>query len=126
MNQTLSMQARLQEQLAEVQAQERDLDRNLVAYEQMVADEERLSDQIAEVEARLTEASHAMRDQSQVRLHLMQPPQEAVEPSRPDYVIYLVGGALLSLAGGIGFAFLRELTDQAVRTPVDVARLCHL
>lgn len=124
--QTQAMQQRLQEQLAEVQSQERDLDRNLVAYQELVSDEERLGEQLGEVEMQLTAARHAQADKSRVLLHLFQQPEEAIEPSRPNWILYLVGGAFLALAGGVGLAFLRELTDQAVRTPVDVARFCRL
>lgn len=124
--QTYSMQLRLQEQLNEVFANERDLDRNLMAYEELTRDEERLADQIGEVELKLTEARHAMRDRSRILLRLRQQPEEAIRPTRPRPEIYLGGGVFLALAGGIGLAFLRELTDQAVRTPVDVARFCRL
>jgi capsular exopolysaccharide synthesis family protein len=124
--QTRNVQAHLLEQLDEVRAQERDLDRNIMTYEQMLQDEERLINQLDEVGLKLTEAEHAMGDESRARLHLRQRPEEAIEPTRPQYVAYLGGGLILALAGGIGLAFLRELTDQAVRTPVDVARFCRL
>ncbi|MFQ5806009.1 MAG: polysaccharide biosynthesis tyrosine autokinase [Phycisphaerae bacterium] len=124
--QARSVQGRLLEEFADVQAEERDLDRNIVAYEQMADDEFRLGEQISEVQLKLTEAGHAMKDESRVRLHLRQWPQEAIEPSRPRYMPYLGGGFLLALAGGIGLAFLREMTDKALRTPVDVARFCRL
>ena len=121
-----NMQARLQDQLNQVQATERDLDRNLQVYQEMLHDEERLGEQLGEVQSKLTEVSHASRDPSRVRLWLRQSAQEAIRPSRPNYIIYLGGGFVLAIAGGIGLAFLRELTDQAIRTPVDVARFCHL
>jgi len=124
--QTRTVQARLLEQFAEVQAEERDLDSNIMAYQQMAEEEFRLGEQISEVQLKLTEAGHAIEDKSRVRLHLRQWPQEAIEPTRPNYLLYLGGGFLLALAGGIGLAFLREVTDQAVRTPVDVARFCRL
>jgi succinoglycan biosynthesis transport protein ExoP len=124
--QTQAMQQRLEEQLAEVQADERDLDRNLMAYDELMRDEERLGEQVGEVELALTEAEHARNDQSRTLLRLRQSPVEAIEPSRPKWRLYLIGGVFLALAGGIGLAFLRELTDQAVRTPVDVARFCRL
>jgi capsular exopolysaccharide synthesis family protein len=124
--QTQAMQQRMQEQLGEVQADERDLDRNLMAYQELMRDEERLAEQVGEVELRLTEAQHAQTDQSRVLLHLVQEPVEAIEPSRPRWGLYLIGGVFFALAGGVGLAFLRELTDQVVRTPVDVARFCRL
>ena len=124
--QTYSMQLRLQEQLDDVYAEERDLDRNLMAYQELARDEERLAEQIGEVELKLTEARHAMKDRSRILLQLIAEPVEAIEPTRPRWGVYLGGGVFLALAGGIGLAFLRELTDQAVRTPVDVARFCRL
>jgi capsular exopolysaccharide synthesis family protein len=36
--------------------------------------------------------------------------------------VWLGGGLVLALGGAVGLAFLRELTDKAVRTPIDVAR----
>jgi succinoglycan biosynthesis transport protein ExoP len=124
--QTYSMQVRLQEQLDEVYANERDLDRNLMTYQELTSDEERLAEQLGQVELSLTEAGHAMRDQSRILLKLRTSPVEAIKPSRPQWDVYLIGGVFLALAGGIGLAFLRELTDQAVRTPLDVARFCRL
>ena len=126
LEQNRQMLLQLQDQYAEVEAEERDMDSNIALYQEMMNDEERLGKQIEEVQRRLTEAEHAQRDQSRARLHLRQPPQEAIEPSRPNYPTYLGGGFLLALAAGLGVAFLRELTNQGVRTPVDVARFCHL
>ena len=125
--QTNSMRDKLHEQIEEVEADERDLDHNMQQYQEMMRDEERLTEQIGQIELRLTEAQHLMnRNDNQLRLHLRTPPMEAIEPSRPRYIPYLAGGFVLALAGGIGLAFLRELTDQAVRTPIDVARFCRL
>lgn len=124
--QTQSMLMRLMDQLGAIQAEERDLDRNLLSYKEMLDDEERLQKQIGEVELRKTEAGHQQRAESRVRMRLIQPPQEAIEPSRPNFKLYLIGGVFLALAGGIALAFLREFTDQALRTPLDVARFCRL
>ena len=66
------------------------------------------------------------RDRSRQRLRIVQTPQRAVRPSRPNLVVYLGGGAVLAIFGGIALAFVRELTDKAVRTPLDVARYGHL
>ncbi len=124
--QTRNVQARLMEQFQEVQAEERDLDRAMLTYQEMQNDEEMLRKQIEEVQAKLTEAEHALNDQTRQRLFVRQWPTEAVEPSRPDYPIYLGGGAVLAILGGFGLAFLREMTDQVVHTPLDVARFGRL
>ena len=124
--QTQSMLMRLMDQLGAIQAEERDLDRNLLTYKEMLDDEERLGKQIGDVEQRKTEAEHLQRAESRVRMHLIQPPQEAIEPNRPNFKLYLIGGIFLAIAGGIALAFLREFTDQVLRTPLDVARFCRL
>jgi capsular exopolysaccharide synthesis family protein len=119
-------QLRLQDQLEEAEAEKRDQDRNLQRYSEMEEDEKRLNDQIQIVETRVKEAEHALADLSSFRLTIVQTPQEAVKPSRPDFVLYLGGGVVFALLGGLGLAFLREFTDKAIRTPLDVVRHGHL
>ncbi len=124
--QARAMQAQLADELADAEAQARDLDRNLQQYMELDEERKRLEKQIEMVETQLTAAQHAARDRSRQRLRVVQAPQKAVRPSRPDPPIWLAAGAVLSLIGGIAFAFLREMTDKAVRTPIDVARYGHL
>ena len=121
-----NVMARRQEQLADAEAKQRDLDRNIQQYQAMVADMEALNQQIANLEKSETEAEHKVADDTRVRLRIVQEPQIAVKPSRPNLISYLGGGLLLSLAGGFGVAFLREFTDKAVRTPLDVVRSGHI
>jgi capsular exopolysaccharide synthesis family protein len=60
------------------------------------------------------------------RLAVVQSPRQAVDPSRPNFKLWLGGGVALALLGAVGLAFLREMTDKAVRTPIDVARYGRL
>lgn len=110
-------------QLQELQAKQRMLDRNLQTFQQHTDDEQLIIKRIEELQKALAGAETAMLDKSrEQRLSLVQPAEEAIKPSRPDMLLYLGGGFVLSLAAAIGLAFLREFTDKAIRTPIDVAR----
>ncbi|MFO0840327.1 MAG: polysaccharide biosynthesis tyrosine autokinase [Phycisphaerae bacterium] len=117
-----SVQARLADQLEQAEARQRDLNRNISRYQEMVKDEESLARAAEKLQEQVMAADHMRTDRSRVRLSVVQRPQEAVKPSRPDFPTYLGGGAVLALLAGVGLAFLREFTDKAVRTPIDVAR----
>lgn len=122
MQRLLTMQARVQEELDSAQAKQRDLDRGLQQYELMQKDEENLVEQIKQFDLKLKEAEHVLNDRTRVRLSLVQAPELAVKPSRPDLPLYLGGGFVVALLAAVGLAFLREFTDKAIRTPQDVAR----
>jgi succinoglycan biosynthesis transport protein ExoP len=122
-----SITVRIQAELADTQAKQRDLDRNFQQFKQMVTDEELLLKDIAEIQSFVAQADHAMADQSRERrVSVVQDATLAVKPSRPDYLVFLGGGFVLSLIGAVGLAFLREFTDQAIRTPLDVVRFGQL
>jgi len=46
-----------------------------------------------------------------------------ITPSRPKPTLILVAAAILGLGFGLGLAMLREIFDQAVRTPADLERV---
>ncbi len=112
----------LHEDREEAQTRQRDLDRNYQEFLAMQDDDKRLQERIRQLETALTEAEFAVTDLSRRRLRWAAPAELPHQPSRPNYPVYLSGGFLLALLASFGLAFLRELTDNAVRTPVDVAR----
>ncbi len=114
------------DQLEEATAQQRDLNRNLLKYQHMVEDEERLQEHITEVELAAGQAEHAVSSESGARLVLVQDATDPLKPSRPNFPLYLGGGFVLSLLAALGLGFLREFTDKTIRTPVDVARAGQL
>ena len=122
-----SIQARSQDQLDDMQNRLADLDGARVRYEAMLKDEERLQRNLELLDEKVIETKHVLAAAPRApRITIEQAAKEAVEPSRPNWKLWLGGGVLLALAGAVGLAFLRELTDKAVRTPVDVARHGHL
>jgi capsular exopolysaccharide synthesis family protein len=119
--------ASVQEQLAEHENEQRDLDAAITRLESLLRDEERISHQLGEVGLKVREAQHQHAVEAREgRLSVASRAKEAVWPSRPQPLIYLGGGFVLAAIVAVGIAFLREVTDQAVRTPVDVARFGHL
>lgn len=123
---TKRQQIAVREQIEEAEARERDLDSNAQKFMQMLDDEKGIQQRLNDVDRELMNAEHAMRDTNRVRLRLVQTAQEAIKPSRPNLPAFLGGGFVLAIAAGIGLAFLREMTDTAVRTPIDVARFGRL
>lgn len=121
-----AIQSRVSERLTEAQGEERDLDQKMQRYKEVEADAQQLEKQLEEMNANRRKVDFIANDKSMLRLRLVQRPKEAVKASRPDLPIWLGGGAFLALAGAIGLAFLRELTDTAIRTPSDIGRHAHL
>ena len=112
----------LQEDFQEQEAKRRDVDKHLQEYGNMQSEEERLEEALALLEQAFRAADHALADSARVRLKIVQLAQLPFRPSRPNLPVYLGGGFLLSILGSFGLAFLREFTDNAIRTPIDVAR----
>lgn len=121
-----AIQTKVAEHLDEAQAQERDLDRKMQQHKMLEADTEALNKQRETLMEQKSRAEFIVADTTQQRLRLVQAPKEAVKPSRPDLLVWLVGGAFLAVAGAVGLAFMREMTDTAVRTPSDITRFVHL
>ncbi|MBK8914277.1 MAG: polysaccharide biosynthesis tyrosine autokinase [Phycisphaerales bacterium] len=116
----------LHQQLDEAEAKQRDLDRNIERYNVLLRDEESLRRQLDDIDQLIRTAEHAMTDKSNVRVQLAQPAINPVDPSRPDPPLWIAGGFVVSLLLSLGLAFLRELSDTRVRTPLDVVRYGQL
>lgn len=116
----------LHQQLDEAEAKQRDLDRNIERYNVLLRDEESLRRQLDDIDQTIRVAEHAMTDKSNVRVQLAQPAIKPVDPSRPDPPLWIAGGFIVSLLLSLGLAFLRELSDTRVRTPLDVVRYGQL
>jgi len=122
-----NMLGEVHEQLIEKENIQRDLDGVLQTYKNLTNDEERLTRELEEVSVQLRQAENTLDVQSREgRLQAHLSARQAYLPSRPNFLLYLGGGLVLSLLAGVGLAFLRELTDQAIRTPLDIARYGHL
>lgn len=127
LNQELSrvdnMLAEISEQLAEREATQKDIDKTIQQIRGWEQDEVMMQRELEQIGQKLLEAESQLDVQSREgRLAWAQRARDAVRPSRPNFITWLGGGFVLSMAVAVGLAFLRELTDQALRTPIDVAR----
>jgi succinoglycan biosynthesis transport protein ExoP len=122
-----NMQATVREQLTERENLLRDLDRAIQELESLQMDEERLSDQLTTIGQQAIDAGTQLKIKGREgSLDWAMQPREAVRPSRPNLRLYLGGGFVLAALAAVGLAFLREFTDKAIRTPIDVTRYGHL
>ena len=114
----------LTERQVDAEGRQRDMDDAIVQYQQKMLEREQLQRRLEEIEKKVAEAELAVASAPRrPSLAVWQRPREAIWPSRPNLVLFLGGGFVLSLLGAIGLAFLREISDTAVRTPRDVVRL---
>lgn len=121
------MMLQIGEEITEREAKQRDLDSAIQKMRSLLSDEERLSDELVTVGEAVRAAENALAvARSEGRLTWIPAPREAFLPSRPNFIIYLGGGLILAALLALGLAFLREYTDQAIRTPLDVARFGHV
>lgn len=122
-----NMQATVREQLTERENLLRDLDRAIQELEELQKDEERLLEQLATIGQQAIDAGTQLKIKGREgALDWAMRPRDAVRPSRPNFRIYLGGGFVLAALAAVGLAFLREFTDKAIRTPIDVTRYGHL
>ena len=122
-----NMQVEIREQLAERENIQRDLDQAIQELEGWTKDEERLDRELEQIGLGLREAENQLVvKRREGTLSLAIEARDAIQPSQPNFKIWLGGGFVLALITAAGLAFLRELTDQAIRTPIDVARHGHL
>lgn len=124
---TRTMMITVRDQLAERENAQRDLDAAIQELLGWQKDEERLAGQLNTIEMSLREAETTTVARTRGgRLSRASEARDAVLPSRPNLPAFLGGGFLLALVAAVGLAFLRELTDQRIRTPVDVSRSASL
>lgn len=118
-----NMLGQVQEQISTEEARRRDVDDAIQRLESLLKDESRVDRELEQMSLALNEAEqqHSMR-RDEGRYMVVSRPKDAILPSRPNFVLYLGGGFVLCGLAALGLAFLREFTDQAVRTPVDVGR----
>lgn len=118
----IAAQSRLIEELQSAESSQRDIDAGIQQVMQFTEDLRRIEEQLREVSGQELAAQASYDNRENSRLNLVQEARSAVEASFPNLLVFLGGGAFLALASGFGLAFLREFTDRAVRTPIDVVR----
>jgi len=118
-----NMQLEIGEQLAHRESLLKDLDQTIQMLKAWEDDEKLLQGELEQIGRSLLEMEGQLGvTAKEGKLQLVISARDASKPSRPDFITWLGGGGVLCLLVAVGVAFLREVTDQAIRTPVDVAR----
>lgn len=125
--QTRAVEIQLLEKIQDEEARQRDLDRNIQAFMDMEDDRDRIQARLAEIELQINNAEQMSRDTANLRrVERAQAAIGSPRPAWPNVPLFIVGGVMLSVAGGFGLAFLLEFADTAIRTPVDITRHAHI
>lgn len=125
--QTRAVEISLLEKIQDEEARQRDLDRNIQAFRDMQDDRDRIQTRLEQIEMRIADAEQMSGNNQNLRRVIRAQSADAPpRPAWPNLKLFIVGGIFLSMAGGVGLAFLLEFADKAVRTPIDVARHAHV
>ncbi|MCA9242598.1 MAG: polysaccharide biosynthesis tyrosine autokinase [Phycisphaerales bacterium] len=125
--QTQNVLAKVLDQLEEAEAKQRDFNRNLQQARQLEESSDLTRKQWERMLDRVQEAQGMLKErQREARLKVYQAATRPNQPSRPNLPLFLGGGFVIALGLSFGLAFLREFTDKAIRTPIDVARYGRL
>ena len=118
-----NMLAEIQEQLSAKENAQRDLDSAAQDFQNLTTDQERLGRQLEQLAQAVREAQNVVDvRKSEGQLKHLPATRAPSTPSRPNLLVFLGGGFVFSMLFGVGLAFLREFSDKAVRTPIDIAR----
>ncbi len=116
----------IKEQRGEIQKKLNELEANVTkthqverGYYDLMRDLENNKTKYQELKAKQLQAKLAQtleEEQKAERFALIEPPQVADKPVKPDRFKLLVMGIAASLGGGVGFGFLAELLDGSIRS----------
>ena len=123
--QTLEAQlADVEEEFSRLNAKLSDLQANIDLIEELTLQNERLEQQINDIEKRLTDLQVLASGEQQIVIRSRAiPPREI---SMPQWKTMMPLGVFLGVAVGLGLAFLLELIDTSIRSPSDISRKMDL
>ncbi len=108
--------------LQEAQAEYRDIDRVRAEFARVDIRREEMQNQLEEMNMMIEKLNTLDRDPSIHKLRSAGRAAEPLEVSFPRLRLFLPGGFILGLLGGLGLAFAIELLNDLLRTPSDVMR----
>lgn len=108
-------------ELAELKVQRQELVRLRQEYDTLVREQQQAEEERAAAEQTIEQLRLADRNESRVVVRVSVPPQQAEQSFPPEPYIMIPGVSLLVTGLVIGLIFLREMTDQRVRSASDVS-----
>jgi len=114
------------ERVEEAQARLSEIQAILEDYNTLAADLGRLGGRETELESRISEARALQARRDSRRVRMVQPPTADERPTFPKLVIIVAASTFLTVGFVGGMIFLRELLEQRVRGPADLALIPRL
>ncbi|GAB6907121.1 Polysaccharide chain length determinant protein [Desulfosarcina cetonica] len=99
------------------------------AYNALLVDRNNTRAKYEDLLRKAMEANVALgleKEQKGERFTLIDPARRPEKPFKPNRLAIGLIGVVLGIGAGVGFAAIREFSDQAVRAPQDIARISHL
>lgn len=107
-------------------AQQRDLDRQIARYQTLQTELKILEDRSQEVQRFLNDLKEYVAQKSTINVRRYADAAPPLERFFPNWLIMVPAGTVLGLGIAVGLAFLVELVNTRVRTPVDLTRHVNL
>lgn len=121
-----SAELSMREKYEDLLAQQRDLDRQLARYNTLQTELRILEEKSERIDTTLTDLKQYLNRQSTINVRRYADASPPLERFFPNWFINVPVGAFLGLALAIGIAFLIELVNTRVRSPMDVTRQTHM
>lgn len=121
-----SAELAMREKYEDLLAQQRDLDRQLARYNTLQTELRILEEKSERIDQMLGELRQYLQRQSTINVRRYADASPPVERFFPNWFINVPVGAFVGLALSLGFAFLIELANTRVRSPMDVTRHAHM
>jgi capsular exopolysaccharide synthesis family protein len=113
-------------EIEEAQTRQSEIQAILEDYDALAADLERLATRETELESRISEARALQARRDSRRVRMVQTPTSDERPTFPKIIIVVPALTLLTVGFVGGLIFLRELLEQRVRGPADLALIPRL
>lgn len=120
------MELTLRERMLQMEARQRDLDRDLAEYRRMDEDQALITNELNQIRDYIGRVQLVIKDRDMVRVRRIGQATPPLQPYFPQLSLMIPAGVLLGLVLGVGLAVMLELIDTSVRTPRDIIRHIHV
>lgn len=111
---------------AEAEAKQKDLDYQRSKFEALTTLRDERQKRLDEINVQIEKVNMMRTERDVAKVIKMGDAPEPLQISSPDWKVFFPGGFILGLFSGVGMAFLKELLNDLVRTPSDVAKYLRI
>jgi len=118
--------AKLEDLRLQTEKEQRDLDTTRATYDQLVSDREETKNKLFAVQEQMSKYNLIKQDTEVAKVRSVGLAPPPLEMSAPNLLVFGPGGTFFGFLLGVGFAFLIELLNDLLRTPVDVMKFVNV